>query len=95
MFDSKLITSFSSLYEPPYWVIEDLLEEGPSTIRAALEAAVASVPATTVEHLQAEERAQAKICFRTTDPLAMHCASMTIHSLCCHLFQDQTRRTGA
>ena len=67
MVDQQLLGVFARSYDPPYWVIEDLLETGPASVRAAISAALSEVPVTRIEEMSGDARANAKIMFGDHD----------------------------
>jgi hypothetical protein len=63
----ELFNRFTRSYDPPHWIIEDLLWGGSDSEKAALASAIAAVPSAIIAELDDDARAQSEILFRTKD----------------------------
>jgi hypothetical protein len=68
MLEEALIDAFACRYEPPYWIIEDLLEAGPGPVRTALREAIEAVSSVAIVGMARDARAESKQMFRNGDP---------------------------
>jgi hypothetical protein len=68
MLGRDLFNAFSRSYDPPYWIIEDLLEAGLDSVRTDLASALEAVPSVAISHMDPDARAQSEVLFRTKDP---------------------------
>jgi len=68
MLEPDLFNAFSRSYDPPYWIIEDLLETGSNAVKTALASAIEAVPSTAIRDMDRDARAQSEVVFRTRDP---------------------------
>ena len=67
MLGRNLFDAFAQSYEPPSWIIEDLLKSGPDAVRTALASSIEAVTSEAISDLDQDARAQAEILFSTKD----------------------------
>jgi hypothetical protein len=67
LLDAVLFETFSQCYDPPFEVIENFIEGGPTHVREALRAALENVPERVLRAMDADARAQAEVCFARAD----------------------------
>ncbi|MBV9880970.1 MAG: hypothetical protein JO180_10770 [Gemmatirosa sp.] len=67
MFTSELLRFLGGHYDPPSWIVEDVLESGPASVRAELTAAIEALTPDDLQSVSHDARAQADVVFRTRD----------------------------
>ena len=67
MLGRNLFDAFAQSYEPPSWIIEDLLKTGPDAVKTALASSIEAVTSEAISDLDQNARAQAEILFNTKD----------------------------
>ncbi len=67
LLDRQLFEVFARSYDPPYWIIEDLLHEGAGSVRDALHAALAAVTAEAIAELDHDTRTHLEFVFAGDD----------------------------
>ena len=65
--NKEIFDSFSQSYDPPQWIIEDLLESGEVEVKAALIEALEAIPDTAADQIDENTHATLEITFRSKD----------------------------
>lgn len=68
MIRRELFETFARSYDPPHWIIEELMEHAPPTVRSALTDAIHGVSPQAVAELDEHAKTQAEILFAVRDP---------------------------
>jgi hypothetical protein len=77
--NKELFNAFSTNYDPPHWIIENLQESGDPGVRTALAEALAAIPSSSADQLDKNTLARLEITFRSKDRLER----AKLHLLCC------------
>ncbi len=63
----EILEVFARSYDPPHWIIEDLLTSGDAQVRSALDAALKGIPDAAIADLDQDTNAKSVIMFRSSD----------------------------